>query len=132
MCFNRYDIISKEILHFIVNNSIDYYTIRKNDINEIFEFEQKFHEGVRECCIDRYKTIIKLKLRSHVILQKFQDKINKESLVEHDYYLSFEIGSFFIFNFLFLPKDSEYFTYQVSEIKINPKDSVFKITEEQV
>jgi hypothetical protein len=122
----------KNILSFIVNNSIDYYTIRKNDIKEIFEFEQKFLEGVRDCCIERYKTNIKLNLKSQVFLHKLQDKINKESLVEHDYYYSFEIGSFFVFNFLFLPKDNEYFTYQVSEIKINPKETVFKINEDQV
>jgi hypothetical protein len=122
----------KDISNFLVNNSIDYYTIRKNDIKEIFEFEQKFLEGVRDCCIDRYKTNIKLKLRSHVFLHKLQDKINRESLVENDYFYSFEIGSFFVFNFLFFPKNSEYFTYQVSEIKVNPKETVFKLNEDQV
>ena len=132
LCFNRFDILDKNILTFIVNNSIDYYTIRKNDIKDIFDFEQKFFEGIKESCIERYKTNIKLKLRSHIFLYKLQDKINKEHLLENDYYYTYEIGNFMVFNIMYFPKDNENFTFQIASVKINPKETIFKTNEEQV
>ena len=118
-------------MRFIIDNSIDYYTIRKNDIKDIFEFEQKFLHDVKETCFERYKLSIKLKLRNHVVLHKFQDIINKEYLLDNDYFYSYEIGNFLMFHIVFFPKDNENFTFQVTEIKNKSKKTVLKINEEQ-
>ena len=115
-----------------MNNSIDYYTIRKNEIKEIFDFEQKFLEDVKESCIERMKKNIKLKLRNHIVFHKFQDKINKEFLFDNDYYFSYQISQFIVFNVVFYLKDKDKFTYQISDIKFDASESLFKLSSEQV
>ena len=86
---------------------------------------------VKETCFEKYRMNIKLNLRNHVILNKFQDKLNNESLLDLDYFYAYKIGSFLTYHIVFFPKDNQNFTFKVTEIKNNSKETVFKINEDQ-
>lgn len=124
--------MDKNVLKFIVDYSLDYYTICKNDFKDIFEFEQKFLSDVKDACVDKFKKHAKIKMRNHITLLKFQDKINNEFLFDNDYYYALQLGKFLMFHIIFYVINEEKYTYQVTEIKIDSKGSPFVLTPEQV